>query len=62
MSLRHSPTTRTHEHETEKELKARVADSKKQRINAIISQNAQMIRMVKFGTEEYDPWTTTTVI
>ena len=59
MSLRHSPTTRTHEHETEKELKARVADSKKQRI---ISQNAQMIRMVKFGTEEYDPWTTTTVI
>jgi hypothetical protein len=56
MSPRHSPTTRTHEHETEEELnakKTRVADSKKQRINAITSQNAQMIRMVKFGTEEY---------
>ena len=37
MSPRHSPTTRTHEHETEEELnakKARLADSKKQRINA----------------------------
>ena len=56
MSPRHVSTTRTHEHETEEELnakKTRVADSKKQRINAITSQNAQMIRMVKFGTEEY---------
>ena len=30
-----------------------MADSKKQRTNAITSQHAQMIRMVKFGTEEY---------
>ena len=56
MSPRHVSTTRAHERETEEELnakKARVADSKKQRINAITSQHAQMIRMVKFGTEEY---------
>ena len=57
MSPRHSPTTRTHEREIEEELDAkgaRLADSKKQRINAITSQNAHMTRVVKFGAEEYN--------
>lgn len=56
MSPRHSPATRTHERETLEELdakRARLADSKKQRINAITSHNDHMTRVVKFGAEEY---------
>eukprot|EP00435_Cladocopium_sp_Y103_P024601 s2953_g6.t1 len=55
-SPRHAPAGLGHEHEVEEELETkrpRLADTKKQRINAITSQNAHMIRRVKFGDEEY---------
>ena len=45
-----------HTHEVEEEMepkRQRMADTKKQRINAITSQNANMIRSVKSGNEEY---------